>query len=266
LEKLLTVAESVKTAPAPVPIPVLDDEDRRKIGRVGELCATTLDTFQAECAKVHDSIDDMRLLVSTLLSKVGGFADSTRKTPTRTPPEARRSFPHVGGLPLAPSLVKSLTGIERADLSKAERLIITAAVQRHPKPSSRAQLALLSGYSIKSSSFANALGGLRSKGLISGAGDNNIVTGDGIGAVGEVAPLPTGMELVGYWCSKLSKAEREILMAVAEHPLRGLTKEEISTATGYSIRSSSFANALGKLRTLELVERGEPVRLSPDLM
>jgi len=140
-----------------------------------------------------------------------------------------------------------------AALGRAERAILAAAVQRLPKSSSRAQLAVLSGYSIKSSSFANALGALRSQGLIAGAGDDNRATDAGAAALGAFDPLPTGDELVRYWQGQLGKAEAALLEVFVRHYPHDVDKDTLSKESGYSASSSSFANALGKLRTLELV-------------
>jgi hypothetical protein len=54
------------------------------------------------------------------------------------------------------------------------------------------------------------------------------------------------------------KAEREILAALAEAWPNALAVEEVATRAGYEASGGGFRNALGKLRTLELIEgRGE---------
>lgn len=143
-------------------------------------------------------------------------------------------------------------------LGKAERAILNVLAQRYPNKTTRSQASILSGYSATSSSFANALGFLRSRGFILGAGDALLATEDGLNQVGEIEPIPTGVALVAYWRDKLGKAERVILQALVDAYPAHLSKEQVSEASGYSLTSSSLANALGKLRTLELIEgRGE---------
>lgn len=149
-------------------------------------------------------------------------------------------------------------------LPKAERALLIVLAQRHPKAASRAQLSILSGYSGTSSSFANALGGLRSKGYCQGLGDDNRITAAGVEALGEYEPMPTGQALVTWWLAKLGKAERTFLEYIAGKYPAAVSKEELAGETGYSITSSSFANALGKLRSLELIGRGE-IRASEEL-
>lgn len=147
-------------------------------------------------------------------------------------------------------------------LGRAELAILRAAKQIGER-ATRARLSVLSGYSITSSSFVNALGTLRSRGYIDGRGDDNTITDAGRVAAGEVDPLPSGEELVQWWASRLGKAERAILQSIADG---ASAREAIAAASGYSLTSSSFVNALGKLRTLELVEgRGDDNRLGSAL-
>ncbi len=82
---------------------------------------------------------------------------------------------------------------------------------------------------------------VRSRGLISGEGDRLTITEAGIQALGFWKPLPTGSELVDYWRTGWEKAERLIL-------------EEVAAKAGYEVNSGGFNNALGRLRTLELVD------------
>jgi hypothetical protein len=44
------------------------------------------------------------------------------------------------------------------------------------------------------------------------------------------------------------------------------SRAQLAIVSGYSATSSSFANALGKIRTLELVGRGEPVIATKELL
>lgn len=104
----------------------------------------------------------------------------------------------------------------------------------------------------------NYLGALRSRGLIKGDGDRLTITDAGIEALGSWEPLPAGSALVDYWRGRLGKAERLILETLTQVSPDGLTKEEVAVKAGYEANGGGFNNALGRLRTLELVEgRGE---------
>lgn len=146
-------------------------------------------------------------------------------------------------------------------LSKAERSILRAAAQwyglGHNTPSN-AQIAGMGGYSLTSSSFTNALGALRSRGLI----DGTTVTSAGLEMVGAIDLPQSPAEMRNLLTPLMAKAELAIFSALWENP-DGLTKDEISETTGYSLSSSSFTNALGRLRTLEIINRGDVVACNP---
>jgi hypothetical protein len=162
------------------------------------------------------------------------------------------NHPHVSN-----KLVKQIININRsndASLSKCERAILSVLAQRQEVKTNKSQVSILSGYSISSSGFVNALSSLHTKGYITKGSDQLSITDDGIKAVGTYDPMPTGQELQNYWYSKLSKAEAAILKALIHEYGRSLNKLEIAKKSGYSETSSGFVNALSKLRTLELIE------------
>ena len=91
------------------------------------------------------------------------------------------------------------------------------------------------------------------------------IAGAGVHALGTWEPLPIGSELIEYWKAQLGKAEREILDVLKSGD--ELTKEEIArrTVTGYAANGGGFGNALGRLRTLELIQGHGRMRLNPEL-
>lgn len=149
-------------------------------------------------------------------------------------------------------------------LPKAERSILTVLAQ-YPAGRTKVQIAILSSYSSSSSTFDNALGALRSVGYITKGGELTQITEAGAAALGSWEPLPTGRALVDHWLDKLGKAERAILAACVERYPGHFSKEDLGAAVNYSTSSSTFDNALGKLRTLELIQRGAEIRASEDL-
>lgn len=56
----------------------------------------------------------------------------------------------------------------------------------------------------------------------------------------------------------LSKAERTILSVLAQFPA-GRTQQQLAMLSGYSGKSGGFKNALSKLRTSGLINRGQPI-------
>lgn len=193
------------------------------------------------------------------------------------PPERARTHPQVGLethnrarviRPPAPALALGAPGTamasstENASLGKCERAILTALAQ-YPTGRSAVQIALLAGYSVNSGSFRNALGRLRSLEYI-GRGDPIRINGAGLYNVGDYAALPTGIELARHWIAKLPKCEAAILKLLVTHYPAELTAQQVGETIGYSPESGSFRNALGRLRTLELITRGQPMKATDE--
>jgi uncharacterized protein len=149
-------------------------------------------------------------------------------------------------------------------LSSGERRILTALTQ-YPQGRSKAQTAILAGYALSGGGFRNYLGALRSRGFIKGDRDRLRITDAGIEALGSWEPPPTGPALVDYWRGQLGKAERLILDALTEAYPDALSKEEVAVRAGYEANGGGFRNALGRLRTLELIQGRGEIRASENL-
>lgn len=154
-----------------------------------------------------------------------------------------------------------LDGIQ---LGKCERNILIVLAQKGEQ-ATKNQVAILSGYSIRSGSFNNSLGKLNTSAFIKKNGDVMEITQEGISALGEFDPLPTGEELQKYWINELGKAESAILQVLCNHHPNAITKEQIAEECEYAVTSGSFLNSLGKLRTLELAEGKKEIKASDSL-
>jgi len=148
-------------------------------------------------------------------------------------------------------------------LAAGERRILTALAQ-YPKGRSKVQVAVLTGYAATGGGFNNYLGALRSRKLIEGDGDRLMISEAGIQALGSWDPLPIGAELIDHWRNRLGKAERLILEALSLAYPNPLSKEEVAAKAGYEASGGGFNNALGRLRTLELVQGRGELRASDD--
>ena len=181
----------------------------------------------------------------------------TRHAADAAPPFSVNHRPERATRPVTDGLaaIESLDGPFK--LAAGERRILTALAQ-HPPGRSKVQVAVLTGYAATGGGFNNYLGALRSRGLIEGDGDRLTINEAGIRALGSWEPLPTGCELVDYWRNRLGKAERLILETLTQAYPAGLNKEDVAARAGYEANGGGFNNALGRLRTLELVQgRGE---------
>lgn len=78
---------------------------------------------------------------------------------------------------------------------------------------------------------------------------------------------PPAGALVEHWLTQpqLGKAERLILTALADAWPATMTKDDLAAAAGYAAGGGGFNNALGKLRTLELISGRGELQLSNDL-
>lgn len=165
-------------------------------------------------------------------------------------------------------LSSSGTGEKR--LSKPAREMLNLLIVKQGEALNRAQLGGWTGYSLKSSSFKNALGELRSTGLITGSSEEIVLppatVNRAIEAIGPDYNPDVSVTLDG-WASKLSAAARAIFNVLREEPIRAYSKDELSERTGYSVTSSSFKNALGELCSKKLAERvAGDVQLNPSLI
>ena len=160
------------------------------------------------------------------------------------------------------SMAEELNGTLK--LAAGERRILTALAQ-YSKGRSKVQVAVLTGYAATGGGFNNYLGALRSRRLIEGDGDRLRISEAGNQALGTWEPLPAGPALIEYWRSRLGKAERSILDVLTQAYPDALTKEEVAANAGYEPSGGGFNNALGRLRTLELVLGRGQLRASDNL-
>jgi len=157
---------------------------------------------------------------------------------------------------------ESLDGSSK--LASGERRILTALAQ-YAAGRSKVQVAVLTGYAVSGGGFNNYLGALRSRGLIVSDGEHLRITEAGMRELGSWEPLPAGSGLVDYWRARLGKAERLILEALTQAYPDALTKEEVAAKAGYEPNGGGFNNALGRLRTLELVQGRGQLQASDNL-
>ncbi len=228
------------------------------------------------CAVYNRDANDWSPLVHAACSSIEEAVKKLRKGPAEfsVPLHARTSPPQpravVAPPPPRPQRHRG-HGLHEpqasnGDLGKAERAVLVALVQRLPKGSSNAQLALLSGYSPTSGGFFDTLAKLRAKGYMTGSGSENTPTQAGVAAVGEVPPIPSGRERLDYWCGELAKAPAAILRVIADAYPNAVDRDRLCAETGYSPTSGGFFDALAKLRKLELIANRGDLRATDDLM
>jgi uncharacterized protein len=188
----------------------------------------------------------------------------TRHAADTATPLSVNHRPERAARPVTDRLAATESLDERFKLAAGERRILTALAQ-HPQGRSKVQVAVLTGYAATGGGFNNYLGALRSRRLIEGDGDRLTINEAGTRALGSWEPLPTGSNLVDYWRNRLGKAERLILETLTQAYPAGLNNEDVAARAGYEANGGGFNNALGRLRTLELVQGRGELRASDNL-
>jgi hypothetical protein len=123
---------------------------------------------------------------------------------------------------------------------------------------SKVQVALFTGSSPSSSTYANNLGALRSKGLIDYPNGGAELTEAGRElAPREGAPTSTA-ELHAIVLGMVTGPQRAILDVLFQVYPAAQTKEDLAAALGVSATSSTFANNLGALRTMGALTYPKP--------
>lgn len=225
----------------------------------GDKIVEVISTLSGDTSQMENHLRQLRSVIDMVDETPKGTVERSIKAASKAKPQVKRR----------------VSGDASADtnLSKAERLALTALAQYHPKPRGAKQVAILTGYSHKGGGFRNALSSLRTSGYIEGMGDM-FITEAGFEALGGYDALPTGRELAEHWYGKLGKAERLALKylvgiwpegADADGVAAGCGETDDPDATAYAANGGGFRNALSKLRTLELIEGYGEMRASDDL-
>lgn len=267
--KIAELERHAKVGIQPVDPEQIGHAERRGYEKALAELSKDMESFSATCHSGYrafrESLESIAKIVETAL---------TIELPLK--PNIVSSVPFAG--PRADVVVKaqSVTAQPKAShrvgttiqgrLPKAERNIL-AAVGPFPQGRSKVQIALLCGYSHKGGGFNNALGALRSKGLIEGY-DPIFATDEAHRMFGPFPQMPKGRALLDRWLSHsaLGRAERNILETLFQTAPRKLTKEAVAELAGYEAAGGGFNNALGRLRTLELITRGKEFTVNPDLI
>jgi hypothetical protein len=240
------------TAPVkPLVVPAFDEGE---FGLLFERVCTEADAVCARAAEAKATIG--RVLVDSRRSLREAVKASGKPRPIApvpapaVSPATRRAAAPAGGGP----------GVA---MPSAQRKILQAVVQSGGVATKR-KVALVAGYSIGGGGFNNALGALRASEWIIGF-DPIEVTEAGQVAVGGVPVLPSGAALLDHWKNQCGKAEALILQALADAG-GSLAKAALAAATGYAVDGGGFNNALGRLRTLEIISGGGELVLGEEFL
>jgi hypothetical protein len=252
LRRKLTLAE--KEHPAPVPT----------VERV-EVSVFTEDDLDVLRDFYHE-IRDTRMLFE---EQSGDISELLETAIERVTPPPRPAAP-VGRPALRPAAVHARRPAEvrsnGASLVPAQQRIVNSLAFLEAigiEAGSRVQVALLAEASPSSSGYANNLGALRTAGLIDYPREGQVaLTEDGRARAD--TPDLTVDDLHKTLEKKLAPAQwRIVQMLIASYP-DAVSREALAESVGASATSSGYANNLGALRTLGIIDypqRGTVVAL-----
>lgn len=124
---------------------------------------------------------------------------------------------------------------------------------------SKTQVALLVDQSPTSGTFANYLGSLRTAGLVSYPGPGRVaLTDEGRNVSGFVDGPRSSAEMHEMLFRKVGAAKARILRALIDAYPQALMKVDVAEQVGQSASSGTFANYLGALRSLGLIDYPAP--------
>ena len=192
-----------------------------------------------------ESVKDLRAILAdgtpSLAAKGGGVSTLIPDKAATPKLSATRSMP----------LINMDKGAVR--LEACPRALLNVLVQKQGEEVTATYVSIASGYSLKSSGFANGLSTLRTAGYITGSKTNLAATPAGIAAMPNAVPLPTGRALLDYWKDKVDATPRAQLEVIYDAYPKEVSKEYIAEHSGRSLTSSGFANGLSTLRGLGLI-------------
>lgn len=249
--------------------PVISDDQVKALeGALASLRSDSdkLDSFLKDLDELMFSkIDEVRKATSELSTAISeakkpslpsnwrAFAgiDFAAKGPVRT---AKPVIPKPQSSPKGMIFPTSESG----SLSSPQQRIINAIAWSESvglsKPK-RTIVAFLAGYTLKSTSFTNPMGALRSAALITYPNSETVDLTEAGRAAAEPQPIPrTTEELHRVILDKLPDPQARILKVLIDHYPDAMDRESLAEQAGYTLKSTSFTNPMGALRSLGVID------------
>lgn len=250
--RIADLERQVAAKPAPakpeirtVDVPVVKDAHLARLEasltraeKISEKLTVPLEQLQQVAANARAAAQEIRTAIAAAKAPVPLQRAAEARFAPRLEPRVRAASPSR-----APS-----SGGEGVRLPPGERATLTAAAQF--EGITRSELTVLTGY--KRSSRDAYIQRLREKCYLKVAGDGVTPTAEGLAALGDFEPLPTGSALLAWWRERLPEGERRCLDVLAAAFPDAIPRTAIDDATGYQ-RSSRDAY-LQRMKSKRLVE------------
>lgn len=225
-------------------VSILTADDRKKLEVILpsiEHFANVAESLKQQVASLQNGIGELRYDYMSIVHKL---LSANNDRPNKILPAQRRSERPVS----APSAPVARDPIA---IGGGMRRMLVALAQRSPL--SDRQLGVRAGLSSKSGTFGTYLATLRQNGFIEGQRDALTISQDGLEALGDYEPLPTGQALLDYWLNRLIGGQMRMLSCLAAKYPQSMTDADLGDAAGVASNSGTFGTYLAGLRTLELV-------------
>lgn len=251
----IQVKETTKEVIKKVEVPAVSPKDILRLEASMVVAVTAAGKVQDAAAHLRGFVDKL----GDQLSKIQQIQRGLTVAPPRPSSSLfmRKAAP-VKEKKVLEAVVKTDFSSEPAgDISPRQRKILTALAEFAAigiKQVARNWVAARSESSPRSSSFANNLSALRTRGLIDYSGGNVHLTDEGHGIVGPSSELTVGQ--MKESCLKLlTPKQREIFEALYHVYPEISAREDIAGEIGCSPASSSYANNLSSLRSAGMIEK-----------
>lgn len=257
LQRRIRVLEKqLADRPVPEPLPaekvlVLSDQDRGQL----EAWVSDIGLAAGQLQHVAEHIAAAVASVPPAVQHVPPISEKTlEKLPAPAPTQIEWEEHQLVRGSREPD-VPTMNGAVTAPQSRILNALAFLADQlRTPQPS-RLQLALFSHNSPKAGGFANNLGAMRTAGLIDYPTQGTVTLTDAgrIAAHGSV-PVASQADLNEYLAKLVGPAKWKILASLMNAYPHALPREELAQRMGISPNGGGYANNLGALRSLGLIE------------
>jgi hypothetical protein len=241
-----------------IEVPVITDA---QIARV-ERCVANLEALRVYAEEMRAALqatDEIREFMLEGVRRLGMAKDTAAHPPiSNFAPKAPRAVPQ----PAPSGRAAQPAPVADGDVTRPmQRILDTLQSFRllGLEPVSKSNVAVFSDQSPTSSGYANNLGRLRMLGLIEYlAGGQVALTGAGLACAGDSAPIASLDELHRAWFAKLSSPKVKILRALIDRHPSAISKATLAELSEQSATSSGYANNLGSLRSLGLIDYPQP--------
>jgi hypothetical protein len=282
LQRKLTELEMVRArampaAPAAAPKvkivekPVISKDLEKQLREVISKVKKTLDVVPVEVEALNVRIEkllnyrhDVDSMVASIESMFAGLKAAQLQKPEDEvkPMEIRPTGNHAPALKFSDQGVVKPQTVPQEGLNKPQQKILDAIAWMETvgiyKPQ-RSIIASLAGYSMNSTTFTNPLGNLRSFGYLVYPDSETAALTEAGRTKANIPQTPaTTEDLHRAIFQKLNTPQTKILRVLINAFPAAVNREDLASQAGYSVKSTTFTNPLGNLRSFGFIDYPSP--------